>query len=232
MNPIKSFYLAAREPFPILRRARASFAMAFNGTPLCSNLGFGRGTPIHRHHVEACISGWREDIKGHCVEFQCDLYTTASADPGTIDKLDIIDLSAENERATVVTNLMCEQPFPDGTLDYINNTFVFHAIYDVRPMVDCLWRMLKPGGIMHVAVPGLLMVNGKYGDVWRYTRLSLEHVLNPVFGGENVCIESFGNSYTASAEMRGLAVEDVAAHRIPPVDDLFPIVLCARCVKA
>ena len=57
-------------------------------------------------------------------------------------------------------------------------------------------------------------------------------LFDPVFGSENVTVESFGNVLAATCFAQGLAVEDVSVGALDKYDALYPVVITIRIVKS
>ena len=60
-------------------------------------------------------------------------------------------------------------------------THVLHLIFDVRRATSELHRMLKPGGVLLVAVPHVGMIGSDYRELWGFTPEGLLRVLGEWF---------------------------------------------------
>lgn len=225
-------YMALRTTFPILRHARARWAMAFAKEPLDRKYGMGRGLTLERYYIENFIETHKADIRGHVLEFQTDLYTTRYSAPGAVEKLDILHLDDSNPRATIIADLTVPNDIPDEHFDFIMCTCTLNAVSELKDFMDGMKRILKPGGAIHLTVPGVLMVNYECGDKWHFTLSSLRETIGHAFSEDEFSVASYGNSLVAAAAMRGLALGDIPESALQPNDEQFPVMMCSRIVKA
>src|SRR5262249_21619475 len=93
-------------------------------------------------------------------------------------------------------------------------------------------RILKPGGVLLVAVPCVSMYEPREHELWRFTPEGLRVVLANAFGAGQVTVHAFGNSLTAAGEIRGLVVEEFTHEELEHQDERFPVEVCARAVKS
>ena len=86
-------------------------------------------------------------------------------------------------------------------------------IYDLRAAVDTLHRILAPGGMALVTVPGVSRIcreeADEWGDYWRFTSDSASRLFADEFGRENVATEAYGNVLAATGMLHGLAAEEI-----------------------
>ena len=164
----------------VLFNLRARMRLAFGIEPLSYQWGFDRGVPIHRFYTEQFLSECARDIRGHCLEFQEDRYTSRFGGRRH-SKLDILHRDDSNRKATLIADLTAHNEIPNNTFDCIICTFVLHVIFDVSAAVNELYRILKPGGVLIVAVPKVSMDGPEYSELWRFTSAGLKVLLSRSF---------------------------------------------------
>ena len=90
-----------------------------------------------------------------------------------------------------------------------------HLIYDLESAIESLHKILKPGGVLLLTVPGISPSPGKglggYNDYWRFTSASVRRLFAAVFGEAHVDVRCYGNVYAATAFLHGLAQEELDA---------------------
>ncbi len=71
-----------------------------------------------------------------------------------------------------------EKPFPlqDATFDHVICMNVMEHIYNYQNLVRESFRILKPGGTMHVSVPFFFNIHGSPQDYFRYTNMALTRI--------------------------------------------------------
>jgi len=217
-----------------LRRVR-DFGELGRLTPISRDFGFDRGTPIDRYYIEHFLSSHASDIQGCVAEFQDDRYTRRFG-AGRVIRSEVINHAKDNPLATIVTDIAGGTGIPSSTFDCIICTQVLLFVYDFRSAIQTLYRILKPGGVLLVTVPGIghkadRTDAGLAGDYWRFTTVSMRALFQEVFPPEKVQIESFGNVFAAVALLHGLAVEELEASALDHCDSEFEVSIVIRSIK-
>lgn len=212
-------------------------------TPISRTFGLDRGQPIDRYYIEDFLRrhigerGYAPGaIRGRVLEIGDDIYTRRLGNPNLIDDVEVLDASADNPLATVVADLTNAPNLQSDAYDCVICTQTLLLIYDVHAAVHTLHRILKPGATLLVTVPGISQIcrpdMDAWGDHWRFTTLSLRRLLEEVFDAEDITVEAFGNVYTATAFLYGLAVRDLRGSALLDVRDPdYQLLVAARAVK-
>ncbi|BAU48085.1 methyltransferase [Sulfurifustis variabilis] len=214
------------------RPSAARLGFGYGTAPL-ANAWFERGMPVHRHYLEQFLASSAADIRGRCLEFQEDSYSTRFGG-SRVSRVDILHKEPDPRypQATLHADLTAANDIPGGAFDCIVCTYVLHVIPDLDRFVAELHRLLADGGVLLVAVPGITITYPQYGELWRFTCEGLHRVLARSFGAAHVETRPYGNSLTAAGELRGLAVDDFTRGEIDEHDARYPLLVCARAVKA
>jgi SAM-dependent methyltransferase len=205
---------------------------AMAGTqPLSHSGGRDRGTPINRYYLQHFFQEVKADIAGHCLEFGTDWYASLYG-KNSVTKLDDINKEEGNENATIVADLTQPNDIPSDIFDCIICTYVLHMIFEVEKAVADMYRILKPGGVLLVAVPNISRSWPEYHELWRITPEGLHLLLARVFGPRNVTVWTYGNSLTAAGVIRGLAAEEFTKAELDGHHDVdFAVGVFARASK-
>lgn len=210
------------------QRNRAS--LWYGVKPMSELWGLGRGEPICRFYVNHFLEQYKSDIRGHCLEFQNDDYSSKYG--GTqITKLDILHIDNSNPRATIVADITKPNAIPSDTFDCIICTHVLHVIYDLESAIKELHRILKKGGVLLVAVPTVSMCDPQWHELWRFTEEGLRKTLENRFQKNAITTHAYGNALTAAGQIMGFATEEYAPHELAYHDLRFALEVCARAVK-
>lgn len=199
-------------------------------TPLSDGWGSERGTPLDRAYIEAFIRTHRDDIRGRVLEVGDARYAEQF---GTgVTRLDILDLDPSNPRATIVADLPRAGGIADASFDCIIATQVLQYVFDVRAAVDHLARILAPGGVLLVTVPGISRIGPEdlSTDQWRFTTVSCRALFEPAFGSDRLTIRSAGNVLAAIAFLAGMAREELSARELSVADPHFPVIVSVRAL--
>jgi SAM-dependent methyltransferase len=202
-------------------------------TPVDPNWGFERGTPIDRVYVERFVGAHAADVHGRVLEIAAPDYTNRYG--SGVEQVDILMATEGNPQATIVGDLTNAPQIPDDSFDCAIVTQTLQFVYDTRSALATLHRVLAPGGVLLVTVPGLTKISPPedeaYGEWWHYTARSLRRLGAEAFGEENVEVASFGNVLAATAFLYGLAASDLEPSELDARDPLYEVVVGLRAVK-
>jgi SAM-dependent methyltransferase len=220
-------------------RRDSDFVSLRRTTPVCTEFGpHGRGSRglwVDRYYIEQFLAAHAVDIRGHILDFGDDFYARRFG--GTQEaEVDVFDIAKDNPRATIISDLSRGENIPSDTFDCIICTQVLLLIYNIHAAVRTLYRILKPGGIVLVTVPGVAhkisrtdMEQG--GDYWRFTTLSLRRLFEEAFPQDHVEVKASGNVLSAIALLHGFAVEDLRREDLEYSDPDFEVSISLRAVK-
>lgn len=215
---------------PFMKTVRSRLRLAFGIAPLSYRWATDRGLPIHRHYLEQFLTEFQADVRGRCLEFQGPLYTPRFGG-AAVESLDILHIDDSNPRATLVADLTRPNDLPSDRFDCIICTHVLHVIADVPRAVAEMHRILRPGGVLLVAVPHISMCEPQFRELWRFTAEGLLGIMAPAFGDGNVRVRAYGNSLTAAGEIRGLVIDEFTAAELNAHDERFAVEVCGHAVK-
>jgi SAM-dependent methyltransferase len=199
-----------------------------------SQFGFERGRPVDRYYIEEFLLQHSNDIKGRVLEIADNVYTKEYG--GTkVKQSDILNVEEGNPKATIVSDLAKAHNIPSETFDCMIITQTLQYIYDLRSAIQNLHRILKPGGVLLVTVPGISQISKDdmeaWGEYWRFTTLSAQRLLEEAFLSENIEVKAYGNVLAATTFLYGLAAEDLKAEKLDFYDPYYQVVITARALK-
>jgi SAM-dependent methyltransferase len=214
--------------------------------PVSATWGFDRGTPVDRWYVDDFLTRFSRvpgygagDVRGRVMEVGGDAYATklaAGPAEGVVDSIDVLHVSAENPKATVVGDLATGEGVPARAFDCVICTQTLHVIYDMPGAVESLHRTLRPGGVALVTVPGItrscIPDRDYWGDYWRLTSQSAARLFGDVFGAGNVRIEAYGNLLTAMGFLQGMAAEEFQEWELRLRDQDYEVLIGIRAQRA
>jgi SAM-dependent methyltransferase len=204
-------------------------------TPISRNWGFDRGQPVDRYYIENFLAAQSSDVRGRVLEIADNTYTRRFGGD-RVTESEVLHAEAGNPAATFVADLTDAPQIPSDRYDCIICTQTLLVIYDVRAALRTLYRILKPGGVLLVTVPGgshqiTRWDMDHWGDYWRFTSLSVRRLFEEVFPSANVKIESFGNVLAAISFLHGLAKEDLRQEELDYRDPDYEVTIAVRAVK-
>jgi hypothetical protein len=214
---------------PPLDRAARRLRCAWGVEPLVESWG-ERGKSIHRHYLEEFLRSQASSIRGRCLEFQEDSYTTRFGGD-RVSSIDILNKEPGRKETTLVADLTAENDLPSDYFDCVICTYVLHIIYEKERVISELHRVLKPGGTLLVCVPNITVHYPRFPELWRFTADGLGALLARRFGQENVSVTGYGNSLTAVGELRGLGVDAFSSAELSHHDPRYALAVCGRARK-
>jgi SAM-dependent methyltransferase len=202
--------------------------------PVSRTFGFERGKPIDRWYIERFLASHAADVRGHVLEVAEPTYTQWYGGDD-VERSDILHAAPGNPEATIVGDLSTGEGIPEAAFDCFIVTQTLSHIWDVAGAVRGIHRLLKPGGVVLVSVPGMSQVSREdkrdWGDWWRFTSMGAERLFTDVFGEDAVEARAHGNVLVASAFLYGLAVEDMTDEQLSYHDPEYEMLTTVRAVK-
>jgi len=202
--------------------------------PVSRRFGYDRGAPIDRRYIEDFLAGHATDIRGRVLEIGDNAYTLRFGGE-QVSAAEVLHVDAGTPNVTYVADLTDGRGVPDDAFDCVVLTQTLHLIFDMGAAVATLHRILKPGGVLLLTVPGVSNIDqGGWGETWFWslTPASLERLLAPVFGNDSLKIESHGNVLVAAAFLYGLAQNELSEQELATDDPSYPVILTARVRKS
>jgi glycosyltransferase involved in cell wall biosynthesis/SAM-dependent methyltransferase len=201
--------------------------------PVSLDFGFDRGTPVDRHYIENFLEANAPALRGRALEVgdanYCERFGKA------ITQQDVLHVSADNPKATIIGDIAEPGVLPPGAFDCIVLTQTLHLVYDMPTAIAELHRALKPGGVLLLTVPGISQLDrGEWGDTWYWalTPHSARRLFEEEFGPENVVVAAHGNVYAATGFLQGLAVEELDPSKLAHRDPAYPVTVTVRAQRA
>jgi SAM-dependent methyltransferase len=195
--------------------------------------GCDRGMPVDRPYISAFIERHKSDIHGQVLEVKEPTYAGFGGD--AVVKLDIVDVDRENARADIFADLCLAPQIPTDTYDCIILTQVLPVIFDVHSVIGTLYRILKPGGVLLLTVPGPFSPPFP-GDAcehfyWAFYPRTVKALLEQRFVASHTTVDAYGNLATCAAFIAGMSFEDLSRADYESNDVHYPLIISARAVK-
>lgn len=202
--------------------------------PISREFGYDRGLPVDRHYIESFLDRRRGDIRGRVLEVGEDVYTRAFGG-ADVKRVDVLHVDPNDPVATIVADFTDAPHVPDDAFDCLIVCQTLHLIYDLGAAVRTMHRVLRPGGVLLLTVPGISQQSDdQWGETWHWslTRRSARRLFDDVFGAANVEIASYGNVLAAVAMLHGLASAELTRDELDHYDPAYEMIVAVRAVKA
>jgi hypothetical protein len=101
--------------------------------------------------------------------------------------------------------------------------------------VRTLHRVLKPGGVLLLTVPGTIsqLEQGQWRATWYWGLgpLAVQRLFDEIFSPGNIEVTSHGNVLASTAFLQGIAAEELNSAELDHRDPLYPLLITVRAVK-
>lgn len=201
--------------------------------PFCDEFGYKRGGPIDRYYIEEFLAKNAHHIKGHVLELKDPVYTQRYGGV-KVTKSDVLDIDGTNPHATIVTDLAKADCVPSNTYDCIILTQVLQLIYDLKSVMYHLHRILKPGGVLLITVPGIShFVYKELGSIWCwcFTEVSVRKLLLEEFQEKHISTQKHGNVLTSAGFLYGIGINELRKEEYDFTDPDYQTIIEAKAFK-
>lgn len=195
--------------------------------PVSSKFGLERGKAIDRYYIEHFIEKNRELIHGDCLEIAEDTYTKRYGED-RVNNVYILHIEGWGQNA-IKGNLETGEGIDEGQYDCAIITQTLMFIFDFRKASENIYIMLKKGGNALITVSGISQISRYDADLWGsyygFHEDTMRAVFEPLFGKENVLVETYGNCKIALAMLCGLCQEDLPEEDFKVKDQDYPVII-------
>ena len=201
--------------------------------PFSTEFGYDRGGPVDRYYIENFLKKHEDLIKGRVLEIGDNAYTIQFGGD-RVTKSDVLHVHSDNPQATFVGDLSDAPHVPGDSFDCIVLTQTLHLIYNMKGAIETCYRLLKPGGVLLLTVPGISHIDHDEWNenwLWAFTAGSLRRVLSEAFPVNYVDINTFGNVFIATAFLYGMGLSEVTKYELDWMDPHYQVIITAKAVK-
>jgi SAM-dependent methyltransferase len=234
-------------PAPVLKSAK-SMLRWWEGQPQVHGVNFGdlrqlrpvsrafgcdRGLAIDRYYIERFLDARRADIRGRVLEIGDNTYTTRFGG-GLVSHSDVLHVNDRNPKATIVGDLTDLPQVADDCFDCMILTQTLQFIFDLPAAVRTLNRILAPGGVLLVTVPGMSQIaDSEWGTTWywAFTSLAIQRLLREGMPTSGIDVVVHGNVLAATAFLQGLAASELTDEELGTLDPQYQLLITARAAK-
>jgi len=198
--------------------------------PISDDWGFKRGGPVDRYYIEKFLKNNAADIKGHGLEILNDDYLERFGGQ-QITRRDILDIDKNNAKATLIADLAHADHLPSDTYDCFILTQTLQLIYDLKSAMKHIYRILKPGGVLLLTVPGISHYPYKTNRCWSFTENSIRMLLEEQFDKKNIKVEKYGNVLVAASFLYGVGAKELKVEEYEHNDPNYQLIITAKAIK-
>jgi SAM-dependent methyltransferase len=202
--------------------------------PISADWGFDRGTVIDRYYIDRFMSRYAVDVRGHVLEVGTDSMMRRYGG-SRIVRSDVLHVAHSGPPVTIVGDLADGAHLSSETFDCVIVTQTLHVVYDVPGVVRTLHRILRPGGVALVTVPGITKISrhdmDRWGQFWCFTTKSARRLFEECFPADGVTVDAAGNVLAATAFLQGIAAEELTTEELEYRDPDFETLIGIRAER-
>lgn len=224
-------YIALREHY---RKSKPDIGLLnqLTSEPVNRDWGMSRGHAIDRVYIESFLEKHKSDIHGVVLEIGDNKYTLRYGKERVVKSK---VLHVKGWQGAFQGNLETGEGLEHEEFDTVILTQTLMFIYDLKSVVNNLYKIMKKNGTALITVSGISQISrydaDNWGSFWGFHKDALERLFVPVYGKENVEVQSFGNVKTAVAMLYGLCAEEIEENLFSIQDPDYPIISTVRVVK-
>lgn len=201
--------------------------------PASREFGLDRGKAIDRYYIEQILKKNKQYIKGKCLEIADSEYTLMYGCKGNITPY-ILHVEGWGENA-IKGNLETGEGILEDFFDCAIITQTLMFTFDLQSVAQNIYKLLKHGGVAIVTVSGISPISvydeSNWGSYYTFHQGAMRKLFEPLFGKENVIVNSFGNVKTAMGLLYGLCQEDLQEQDFLVNDHQYPVIISAILKK-
>jgi SAM-dependent methyltransferase len=202
--------------------------------PISSTFGLERGGAVDRYYIERFLSANATDVRGHVLEIGTDMYTRRYGG-AAVTKIDVLHVAENREPVTIIGDLAQADHIPSGSFDCIILTQTLQYVFDLAPAVDTVLRILKPGGVVLVTLPGISRISPydmeRWGSFWSFTTASARRLFEHRFPSDCVEVEAYGNVLSAISFLHGISAGELRKRELEHHDPDYQVIITVRAAK-
>jgi glycosyltransferase involved in cell wall biosynthesis len=211
--------------------------------PLGQNhTGQNRGR-IPGYYIQRFLDQNRQDVSGRVLLLH---YGSVKLQLGRQD-CQLVEIVLDPVQQPLLDDLEELPSLPNGQFDCIIMPQLLQRVYHLPATVQAVYRLLKPGGVLLLTVPGF---NQKPGGVllltvpgfnqnqridqsyWAFTDKLVGRLLATGFAPDSFSVEVWGNVLAATAHLHRLPANTLSEAQLEHRDAHYQLMVGARAVKA
>lgn len=204
--------------------------------PIAPSRGAHASDTIDRHYARAYLERHHSDIRGRVLAMAGD----GDAMELGGDRVMRVDRVERQHRGEPDTTFVCDlagsSDLPSEAFDCVVLTQALHLVFDVREAVATIHRILRPGGVALVTMPGITPVpdpemQPSAAPAWSLTALSARRLFEEHFERDAVEVETFGNVLVAASFLHGLQRTELTLEELGHRDPDYEVLIAVRARK-
>ena len=197
--------------------------------PFSTNFGFDRGTPVDRYYLHNFLERHRSLITGDVLEIQSGGYAQRYGQ--NVRRVDSVDINPQVHPTFLCDLAHSEHVVPSARYDCFLLPNTLQHLLDVESCLRHALRVVKPAGAIIASAAGFVPLIPDGPDYWRFSAAGWIELLERIWTGCEIKVESHGNCLAAMGAMLGLAIEELTSAELDVSDPRYPVLITIICRK-
>lgn len=201
--------------------------------PISRRFGLERGSAIDRYYIEDFLDKNKELIYGDCLEIAENTYTLKYGGD-RVENSYILHVEGWGKNS-IKGNLETGEGIEENRFDSAIITQTLMFIFDIKKVALHIYKMLKKGGNALITVSGISQISRFDADLWgsyySFHEDAMKALFEPLFGKENIEVQTYGNVKVAVAMLCGLCQEDLRKEDFEVQDSDYPVIISIALKK-
>lgn len=198
--------------------------------PVSRVFGLDRGQAIDRFYIERFLNENRKHIRGKVLEVGNSKYTEQFGGDNVEESL-VLHVEGGRKGIDIVGNLETGQGIPENKVDCFILTQTLLCTYEITRAAENSLRVLKPGGVLLLTVPGITQISRfdyeRWGQYWCFTDQTIKRLFKRFVPTENIEVSTYGNVKVAAAFLYGLALHEIEVEDLNYTDEDYQMLVAA-----
>lgn len=201
--------------------------------PLLRAPGGPQGLWVDQHYKAAFLADQAHYVRGRVL--LVDRPESWQEHVGSrIDDVQLLAPELELNEDGLLEDLAFAEDLGENRFDCILMFQTLHRVYDLPGAIYTLYRLLAPGGVLLVTLPGIGLVKQSPESeegYWAFTEYSARQLFGCVFPADMRRVEAQGNVLAAQALLHGIPAACLQAEELEVNDPQYPLVITVRAMK-
>jgi hypothetical protein len=198
--------------------------------PVSRIFGIDRGQPVDRYYIESFLAAKQKWIRGDVLEVGSREYTEKFG-RGNVSRSLVMSVQEGKHKPDIVANLETGSGIIENIADCFIMTQTLLCIFDVCSAARNALKILKPGGILLLTVPGITQISRydyqRWGQYWSFTDQSVRKLFEPHVFSERIEV----SVKSAAAFLYGLAAHELSQEDLEFNDPDYPLIIASVVKK-
>ena len=202
-------------------------------TPVSRGGGSERGRAVNTYYIDGVMRQHADDIRGDVLEVGDDVNARRFGGD-RVSRIDVLGERAGALKVTHVGTLEDAPHIPSNAYDCVIIPHTLHLVHDIPAALRTVYRILRPGGVALMTVPGIAEAPGgepRARPRWSFTVSAMHRLASDALPEAHLTVEPHGNVFTTLALLHGISADELSREELDANDVDYPVIIAVRASK-